>query len=410
MYNTAQQGRAGRRGAGPGRAGQSGSGQNRSGENRSQGQPTGRPARLGAVARPALLLAALLGAGSAAAQDQAACGGTPGAPAWAKSAAYRGTLGTLPIALQLTPGRFESRYFYERRSLDISLEEFRSGEQLILQEAVRLERGGDSVVTGCFTLMPAGTGLKGTWQAPGGRAAQPVTLSPLNALTLPLKAPNSPGLQRLRRDDPLAFLKFNRAWVRTASSVREPLSGLSYPRVANASGPLNAALQDRLLENAVSALDCRSLLPQDLQADPAAGYELRAALTLQKTRLISLREDVYYECGGAHPDNFSLGLILDRATGREVSPAVIWPKLTAARMQTLYLTGVRRQVEADCLDVLTQSPLEFTVNLKPAGLNLTPTSLPHVAAACAETVVVPYAALRADANAAGPYFADLYAR
>ena len=368
--------------------------------------------RPGRAARTVTLLAALLGAGSAAAQDQAACGGTPGAPAWARNAAYRGTLGAHPIALQLqlTPGRFESRYFYERRSLDISLEEFRSGEQLILQEAVRLERGGDSVVAGCFTLMPAGTGLKGTWQAPGGRAAQPVTLSPLNALTLPLKAPNSPGLQRLRRDDPLAFLKFNRAWVRTASSVREPLSGLSYPRVANASGPLNAALQDRLLENAVSALDCRSLLPQDLQADPAAGYELRAALTLQKTRLISLREDVYYECGGAHPDNFSLGLILDRATGREVSPAVIWPKLTAARMQTLYLTGVRRQVEADCLDVLTQSPLEFTVNLTPAGLNLTPTSLPHVAAACAETVVVPYAALRADANAAGPYFADLYAR
>lgn len=375
------------------------------------GGGTGRT-RPGRAARTVTLLAALLGAGSAAGQDQAACGGTPGAPAWSRNAAYRGTLGAHPIALQLqlTPGRFESRYFYERRSLDISLEEFRSGEQLILQEAVRLERGGDSVVAGCFTLMPAGTGLKGTWQAPGGRAAQPVTLSPLNALTLPLKAPNSPGLQRLRRDDPLAFLKFNRAWVRTASSVREPLSGLSYPRVANASGPLNAALQDRLLENAVSALDCRSLLPQDLQADPAAGYELRAALTLQKTRLISLREDVYYECGGAHPDNFSLGLILDRATGREVSPAVIWPKLTAARMQTLYLTGVRRQVEADCLDVLTQSPLEFTVNLTPAGLNLTPTSLPNVAAACAETVVVPYAVLRADANAAGPYFADLYAR
>lgn len=362
------------------------------------------------MARPALLLAALLGAGSAAAQDQAACGGTPGAPAWAKSAAYRGTLGTLPIALQLTPGRFESRYFYERRSLDISLEEFRSGEQLILQEGVRLERGGDSVVTGCFTLMPAGTGLKGTWQAPGGRAAQPVTLSPLNALTLPLKAPNSPGLQRLRREDPLAFLKFNRAWVRTASSVREPLSGLSYPRVANASGPLNAALQDRLLENAVSALDCRSLLPQDLQADPAAGYELRAALTLQKTRLISLREDVYYECGGAHPDSFTLGLLLDRRTGASVPVTALWPKLSAARQKTLYLKAVSGGLEPDCREVLNERASRFTAYLSAAGLHLTPTDLPHVVAACADTAVLPYATLRAEANAASPYFADLYAR
>ena len=410
MHNRAEQARAGQISTGRSSAGRTGAEQNGAGRRRTEQQATGSRALLGAAALPALLLAALAGTGSAGAQAAPPCGGTPGVPGWARTAAYRGTLGTLPIALQLTPGRFESRYFYERRSLDISLEEFRSGEQLILQETVRLARGGDSVVTGCFTLMPAATGLKGTWQAPGGRAAQPVTLNALNALNLPLNLPSSPGLQRLRRDDPLAFLKFNRTWVRSASSVREPLSGLSYPRVANASGPLNAALQDRLLENAVSALDCRSMLPQDLQSGDGAGYELQAAVTLQRTRLLSLREDVYYDCGGAHPDNYSLGLILDRATGREVSPAAIWPKLTAARQQSLYMTGVRRQVEADCLDVLTQSTLDFTANLTPAGLNLTPTSLPHVAAACAETVVIPYAALRPDANAASPYFPDLYAR
>ncbi len=367
--------------------------------------------RPGRAARTVTLLAALLGAGSAAAQDQAACGGTPGAPAWARNAAYRGTLGGHPIALQLqlTPGRFESRYFYERRSLDITLEEFRSGEQLILQETVRRERGGDSVVTGCFTLMPTDSGLKGTWQAPGGRA-QPVTLAAFDPLKTPLKAPDSPGLQRLRREDPLAFLKFNRAWVRTPTSVREPLSGLSYPRVANASGPLNAALQDRLLENAVSALDCRSLLPQDLQADPAAGYELRAALTLQKTRLVSLREDVYYECGGAHPDSFTLGVLLDRRTGASVPVTALWPKLSAARQKTLYLKAVSGSLEPDCREVLTERASRFTAYLSAAGLHLTPTDLPHVVAACADTAVLPYATLRAEANAASPYFADLYAR
>ncbi|WP_291429278.1 hypothetical protein [Deinococcus sp.] len=369
---------------------------------------TGNRARLGVAALPALLLA-LAGTGSAGSQGAPSCGGTPGVPGWARTATYRGTLGTLPIALQLTPGRFGSRYFYERRSLDIFLEEFRSGEQLILQESVGQTLSSNSVTTGCFTLSPVQGGLKGTWQAPGGRAA-PVTLKAVNALTLPLNLPSSPGLQRLRRDDPLAFLKLNRPWVRTASSVREPLSGLHYPRVPGASAPLNAALQDRLLKNAVSALDCRSMLPPDRQSSDDAGYQLQAAVTLQRPHLLSLREDVYYECGGAHPDYYSVGLILDRATGREVNPATIWPTLTASRQETLYLSGVRRQVEASCLDVLTQSSLDFTANLTPAGLNLTPTSLPHVFAGCDETVVVPYATLRPDANTASPYFPDLYVR
>ncbi|WP_235910442.1 hypothetical protein [Deinococcus kurensis] len=346
---------------------------------------------------------------SVAGAQAAGCGGTQGLPDWARAGTYRGTLGTLPVALSLDP-KGESRYFYEGRSLDLFLETGRAGNQLVLQESVRRELGGDPVVTGCFTLMPAPGGLKGTWQAPGAARPQEVTLTPLDAGRLPLRLPLSPGLSALRRDDPLAFLKLNRPWVTLTGgrAVREPLSGVTYPRVPGASGALNAALQDRQLRHAADALDCRALLPEAAQKDPQEGYILSAAITLSNARLLSLREDVNYYCGGAHPDNWTQGVILERDTGRAVPLTTLFPKLSAARQKTLYLSGVKTKVEAECLDVLRGDADEFTAHLSAAGVNLTPSDLPHVVSACAETVTLPYAALRGDANLNSPLLKTLY--
>ena len=349
--------------------------------------------------------ALVLGAGAQA----AGCGGTEGLPDWARAGTYRGTLGTLPVALSLDP-KGESRYFYEGRSLDLFLEARRSGNALVLEESVRRDLGGEPVVTGCFSLMPAPGGLKGTWQAPGASAPLEVTLAPLDAARLPLRLPLSPGLSALRREDPLAFLKLNRAWVTLPGgrAVREPLSGVTYPRVPGASGVLNAALQDRQLRHAADALDCRAMLPESAQKDPENGYNLSAGLTLSNARLLSLREDVSYYCGGAHPDNWTEGVILDRMTGRAVPLTTLFPKLNAARQKALYLSAVKAKVDAECLDVLREDADEFTAHLSATGVNLTPSGLPHVVAACAETVTLPYATLRGDANLGSPIVKTLY--
>ncbi|GGL13312.1 hypothetical protein GCM10010844_35180 [Deinococcus radiotolerans] len=349
----------------------------------------------------------LLSAGAQA----ASCGAAPGLPDWARGGTYRGTLGSLPVALSLDP-KGESLYFYEGRSLDLLLEAGHAGNQLVLQESVRRTLGSDPVVTGCFTLMPSGTSLKGTWQAPGAQGPQEVVLTPLDATRLPLRLPLSPGLSVLRRDHPLTFLKLNRPWVTAADgrSVREPLSGVRYPRVPGASAALNAALQDRQLRHAADALDCRATLPEDAQRDPQEGYNANVQVTLLNARLLSLREDVDYYCGGAHPDNWTQGVILDRATGRAVPLTTLFPKLSAARQNTLYLNAARGAVDAECLTVLRETTLDFTAHLSAQGLNLTPSGLPHVVAACAETVTLPYAALRGDANLSSAYVRTLYVK
>uniref|UniRef100_UPI00029AFBF0 hypothetical protein n=1 Tax=Halococcus hamelinensis TaxID=332168 RepID=UPI00029AFBF0 len=60
-------------------------------------------------------------------------------------------------------------------------------------------------------------------------------------------------------------------------------------------------------------------------------------MTFRSPHLLSVFENAGYFCGGAHPDAFDVGLILDRATGRPVPVTAIWPGLTPARLRTLYL-------------------------------------------------------------------------
>ncbi|ANE44126.1 hypothetical protein [Deinococcus puniceus] len=365
----------------------------------------------------AFLLCAGLASGAAAQDaDLQECGGVAGAPAWAAAtikagAIYRGTVGTLPVVLQLGAGADgvggEARYYYERRGVNIELTPFRSGQSLILQEEVWSGPMNGRLVTGCLTLNRNGVGFTGTWAKANGSGKLPVRLSTLNVMGMPLKLPTSPGLLKLRTADPLAFLKLNRAWAAQAGgkTVREPLSGVVYPRVAGASLALSAALQDQQLGHAVSALDCKSMLGS---SDMAEGYDLNAAITYTSAKLVSLREDAGYYCGGAHPDNFTVGVILDRATGRAVPLSAIWPKLTDARQKALYLANLPAEVDTECRDVLRERGSEFTFHLTPAGLNLTPTSLPHVVGACAETAVLPFASLKAEANAQGAYYREFY--
>jgi hypothetical protein len=356
--------------------------------------------------RAAALLALALCA-SAGAQDLRECGGSPGLPAWVKTGTFQGTLGGRPVALALDRQQTDQAYFYTRYGVDISLTPFQSGNVLILQEEVWQGPGDGLKVTGCFTLRPSGTGLSGEWRRTVKAAPLPVRLTALNVAGVPLQNSSSPGLLKLRAENPLAFLKLNRPWAAAANgrSVREPVSGLSYPQVPGAGAGLRAALQDRLLENAENALDCRSRLGASDEDD---GYELTATVTLNTPRLLSVREDVWYYCGGAHPDNYTLGLIFDRATGRPVAPGAIWKGLTPAQQKALYLAAFTPDPE--CRGVLNEMAPDFTANLSKRGLELTPTSLPHVVVACGETATVTYSRLRDEANPASPYFGEFYPR
>lgn len=353
------------------------------------------------------VLVALGCAGStqAGVQSPASCGGQPGLPPGAATGVFRGQVAGQPAALELAT---EKRYFYEKTGLDIALEATHSGQTLILQESVYDEASGSRRARACLRLTPRGTGWVGTWTKAGTKVGLPVTLNRLNAAAIPFALPVTPGLQKLRRDDPYSFLKVNHAWVRNpaGTSVREPRSGLSYLRLPGESAALNGALQDRQTLHVVSALECRSGSDwRGIETD----YELSLGPRFLSAKLLSYLEDVGSFCGGAHPNVFQRGVILDRLTGEALRPDDLWPLLTPVEQHRLYLGRLPASTEAECRDLLSsRDQPAYTASLLRAGLQLIPTDLPHVAQACAEPVVMGYAKLRDLTFPGQPYFSEFY--
>ncbi|GAA4015216.1 hypothetical protein GCM10022631_29030 [Deinococcus rubellus] len=354
------------------------------------------------------------------------CGGQAGLPGWFAPGIYSGTLGQQRVTLQLkVPGTDDDAvgaYFYASRQIDLALRGSHRGSALVLAEEVWAGPEKGLQTTGCLTLNhAAGQHLTGEWKSLQGKNLQgrrlAVSLAPLKVKALPLKLLNTPGLRQLRAEQPLTFLKLNTAWARvtggaTMGAVREPLTGIVYPRVAGAPAALSGALQDRQLLAAAAALDCKAQIG-DSPSDQGDGFTLDAAVTRLTPRLVSLHESANYYCGGAHPDNFDTGLILDRQSGQMVKFAALWPGLNAQKQFERYTTKYPKAQGADCLDaVKTGAPNAadgpaFTGWLTPSGLTLVPTFLPHVVAACAEAVTLTYTELRRLADPHGPYFADL---
>ena len=355
------------------------------------------------------------------------CGGQAGLPGWFAPGVYSGTLGAQRVTLQLkTPDTGDDvvgAYFYASRQTDLTLRGSHSGGALVLAEEVWSGPEQGLHTTGCLTLnQTAGQQLTGEWTGPQGKATQgrqpvkrlTVGLKRLNVQTLALKLPGTPGLLKLRSEQPLTFLKLNTAWTKVAAGLREPLTGVVYPRVPGETAALGGALQDRQLQAAAAALDCRAQLG-DSPSGEGEGFTLDAAVTRLTPRLISLHESANYYCGGAHPDSFETGLILDRKSGKTVTLAALWPGLNTAQQLRRYLAGYPTSQDAECREAIKSGASDadgptFTGWLTAQGLTLSPTFLPHVVAACAEPVTLKYAELRGLADARGAYFADLTGR
>ncbi len=345
------------------------------------------------------------------------CGGQAGVPDWFAAGVYRGTLGRQTITLQLRRPAEDleelGAYFYDSRRTDISLRVSRQANTLVLAEVVwgGPDRGLET--TGCLTLTKEGTGLVGEWSSPAGQRLA-VKLARLDLGRVPLKLINTPAVQNLRREEPLSFLKLNTTWLPVKGGVKEPLTGVVYPRVAGASVGLAGALQDRQLLAAASALDCQAQLGSS--GAEGDGFTLDAAVTRLTPHLVSLRESANYYCGGAHPDQFEAGLILERASGKPLSVLAVWPKLSAAQQLQKYLAHYPKAQGKDCRDAVQTGASNlggdpaFSGWLTTAGLVLVPTFLPHAVAACSEAVTLPYAELRPLADLSSGAFRDLYPR
>ncbi|GGR27883.1 hypothetical protein [Deinococcus ruber] len=356
------------------------------------------------------------------AQPLIACGGTaslaltPGVT----PGIYRGTLAGQGISLQIIGKRTSQerydptdRYAYDQHGTDIQLNRGRTkGGALLLAEFTA--DYPDLKARGCFELRPSAGKLVGKWYTPDNNRSYSLTLSPVNVAAVPLALPSTPGLLALRRSDPFTFLKLNRPWKTVKGSVVEPFSGTTYPRGNGAA--LNVALQDRQLSLAADSLECSAgAFASFGDADPQ-GNQTIGTVTFQSAHLFSIRENYEADCGGAHPDSGTVGRTLDQRSGKLVNlsskPGTLWPRLTPAVLQKLYLAGYPKDADSECLDAVKENDAPddsgFELFLSKTGLTLSPNFLPHVVAACGEEVTVAYSALRQYADASNPYFKDLY--
>jgi hypothetical protein len=356
---------------------------------------------------------------------------------------YRGKLGNRTIILELAGGLNLSgdtelaiggasemqmdRYSGDRSELNLKLSRgTTAGNGLLLVESVF--EINTAAVRGCLELKATGERLTGQWRSPDGQKRLPVSLAKVNVAASPLALPSSLGLLKLRSDDPFTFLKVNHPWVtvpgglKKPSGLKEPLSGVVYPRIVGGSlvqgsavgsdgSALNLALQDRQLSRVQEALDCLNNTRDDLHP---TSFEGVGVLTWRGPRLISLLETVDYDCGGAHPDSSRTGLTLDATTGREVvlagKPGSLWPKLSAQKLDLYYQAGYPRQPEiADCQGIAEAGVGPLNIYLTQSGLALWP-NLNHATYACSELVTVPYARLRTFAEPASVFFREVYPR
>ncbi|WP_407570091.1 hypothetical protein [Deinococcus altitudinis] len=342
---------------------------------------------------------------------------------------YRGMMGAQAITLELKgdgsqEGQMAAdRYAYDRHGVAIALDRGRAADRTANYSLLGVEsvfQGDGYSVRGCLSLTADAGKLNGQWFTPDGKKKLPVALARVNVAAAPLALPNSPELTRLRASDPFTFLALNRAWTKTAGGLKEPLTGVTYPRVPGAAPALNAALQDGQLKLAADALDCLSGGGVNLQN--GTDYSGSGTLSWKSSHLVSLHENVEYYCGGAYPDNYMAGVTLDARSGRAVTllgkPGTLWPGLSALKLQALYLARYSgTDVDAECRDEVagavgndTEYGFPYALYLTRQGLAVWPNYLPHVTSACAEVVTVPYASLRTLADPKSVYFRDLYPR
>jgi hypothetical protein len=294
--------------------------------------------------------------------------GLVASPVLADAVTYRGTLGDLPIVLELSdPADAASevtvgRYFYAAKGVDIPLhvEEAKPNALTLAEEApcgetdCEIDQSGliqprEPAARWQLAIADAGATLTGTWTASSGNTL-PLDLARIGSRMVTLSDPPAPRdladmamavlagdaklgpetspYDALKVDVPLTH-SGETHWGDVAFDyVTDPRTEFRYPRIvsAGATDPANAnaALAQRHWGMVLDALDCKSRVYQGMNwsdginpgAGTLGGYEDETLeVTYLSPRLLSFTESGSLFCGAAHPDNHSTITNLEVATG-----------------------------------------------------------------------------------------------
>jgi len=258
-----------------------------------------------------------------------ACSTFSGA-SWADkgSRTYTGTLGDMPIVLELNANGSEGRYFYRKYRKDLVLSGKKEGETLVLDEGHR--RHGDDAPGPQLHLTPTARGLDGEWRNGKGKVLK-IELERATPADVP--AETLPYIARLHDNAPYEYLRlqgmtlqpgktetFNgyslQWWTepQTKLTLFEVVSGYSVEERQR----INQQLLGRLWQEVVGYYGC-------LAGGEKSSYVQTIRPLLMTPSVISVNIGTAYSCGGPYPDHNNVPLNLDAKTGQPlVLEDVLW--------------------------------------------------------------------------------------
>ena len=187
-------------------------------------------------------------------------------------------------------------------------------------------------------------------------------------------------------------------------TVRDDSTGAELPRVSLLGRPDAEARVNAALDSLSASMRCD---PES--APPDAEYTSRAAVTMAAHGVLSVTIHSSYWCGGAYPTNdANQSVTFDLTTGEAVPFEALFRDLDGDRaaitgvIQTTLLPEATDE-NPDCAEPLSTEALmstTFSYALGADGLIVQP-DFPHVIAACAAEITVPYGSLRAYARDGG---------
>lgn len=249
---------------------------------------------------------------------------------WADSGkqVYTGTLGKMPIVLEVDASGSEGRYFYQKYRKDLVLSGTKEGETLVLEEGD--QRYGEQKSFPIIRLQPKANGWSGEWTSPKGKVLkvdlQLASLPQVPADTLPYlvvlhdKAPYEylrlQGV-KLKQGKTETFMGYTLQWWSEPQSkvaMFEVVSGYSTEELQR----INQQLMGRLWQEVVGYYGCF--------ANYADAYYAQTSQPLWMTpSVMSVRISTEYFCGGAYPDQVNDLLNLDSKTGKTLTlEDVLW--------------------------------------------------------------------------------------
>jgi hypothetical protein len=290
----------------------------------------------------------------------------------AEAVTYSGTIGSLPIILELTApgadGLRAGRYAYLAKGGDIPLHglkgtnasALRLAEEKPCTEDLCKNADGDIVDTAPIAAewslsTDGGSGrLSGTWRdkdsgktlpvkliRKGERAISDTETNLLDALdpSYALTGTDQPTVLT-RESLPYDFLKMDRPLKEGVATDlgyagyrmdEDSRTGLSYPVILTIGkvdpAPINLYLAQQRLQLALPAFSCMAKAYHGFgwsgqDGEGASGYDGGASVRIEHLtpRLIGIAEGGSYWCGGAHPSNFLDHRLADARTGKALVP------------------------------------------------------------------------------------------